>query len=334
MRGVVPRLALLTPIALVVALIGPAQAGAHVRTGRVAVDYRASVSSVSPPRAGAVMTVRIYEGDLAVGLTVEKHHRVTVLGYAGEPLLRIGTGGVDVNESSTTAAGMGLVKGARKTAGAGPEWRHRSSQRAFIWHDARVRGLPRGIARRHWTVPLVVDGHDARLDGVIWRVGAPPFWPWPALGTVFFGASALLLAGRRKWLLRPVSMWLGVLTATATVSLEAGFALAPTASAGTWVEAANVLVFALVGLAFVARGSRDARALAGGALGLLGLAVGLSKVPVLLHGVVLSALPDSAARAAVALTIAAGGAATVIGLAVFFDVLERYEEPPELERLL
>ena len=121
MRGVVPRLALLTPIALVVALIGPAQAGAHVRTGRVAVDYRASVSSVSPPRAGAVMTVRIYEGDLAVGLTVEKHHRVTVLGYAGEPLLRIGTEGVDVNESSTTAAGMGLVKGGRKTAGAGPE---------------------------------------------------------------------------------------------------------------------------------------------------------------------------------------------------------------------
>jgi hypothetical protein len=34
------------------------------------------------------------------------------------------------------------------------------------------------------------------------------------------------------------------------------------------------------------------------------------------------------------LTIAAGSAATVIGLAVFFDVLEHYEEPPGLERLL
>jgi hypothetical protein len=183
-------------------------------------------------------------------------------------------------------------------------------------------------------VPLVVDGRDARVDGAIWRVQAPPLWPWLALGTVFLGASALLLAGGRKRLLRTASMWLGALTAAATVSLEAGFALAPTASAGIWVEGANVLVFALVGLAFVARGSRDVRALAGGALGLLGLAVGLSKLPVLLHGVVLSVLPDLAARAAVALTIAAGGAATVIGLAVFFDVLEHYEEPPGLVRLL
>ena len=92
MRGVLPRLALLTPIALLVALIGPAAASAHVRTGRVAADYRASVSALSPSPAGAVVTVRIYESDLAVGLTVEKHHEVTVLGYSGEPLLRIGAG--------------------------------------------------------------------------------------------------------------------------------------------------------------------------------------------------------------------------------------------------
>jgi hypothetical protein len=186
MQRVLPRLALLTPIALV-ALINPAVAGAHVRTGRVAVDYRASVSALSPPSARTVVTVRIYESDLAIGLTVEKHHRATVLGYAGEPLLRIGTGGVEVNESSTTAAGMGLLKDARKTAD--PGWWRRSSQRTFVWHDARVRGLPSGIERRHWTVPLVVDGHDARLDGVIWRVGAPSLWPWLALGTVFLGRA-------------------------------------------------------------------------------------------------------------------------------------------------
>jgi hypothetical protein len=111
-QGARPRLALLTAIALVAALVGPSAAGAHVRTGRVAVDYRASFFPLRPPLAGAV-AVRIYESDLAVGLTVEKHHQVVVLGYVGEPLLRIGTGGVDVNESSPTAAGMGLLKGAR-----------------------------------------------------------------------------------------------------------------------------------------------------------------------------------------------------------------------------
>src|SRR5213593_3538684 len=86
MVGVRPRLALLTPIAVVVALVGPAPAGAHVRTGRVAVDYRASFFPLGPPLTG-VIAVRIYESDLAVGLTVEKHHQVVVLGYVGEPLL-------------------------------------------------------------------------------------------------------------------------------------------------------------------------------------------------------------------------------------------------------
>jgi hypothetical protein len=32
--------------------------------------------------------------------------------------------------------------------------------------------------------------------------------------------------------------------------------------------------------------------------------------------------------------VSAGGAAAVVGLAVFFDVLSRYQEPPSLERYL
>jgi hypothetical protein len=85
-------------------------------------------------------------------------------------------------------------------------------------------------------------------------------------------------------------------------------------------------VFVLVGLAVVARGSADARPVAGGALGLLGLSVGLSKVPLFLHGVVLSALPAAPARLFVVFTIAAGAAATAVGLAVFFDLLESREQ--------
>jgi len=88
------------------------------------------------------------------------------------------------------------------------------------------------------------------------------------------------------------------------------------------VEGGNELVFALVGLAVLVRGSDDARAVAGGALGLLGLAVGLGKLPVLLHGIVLSALPGALARLAVVLAIWAGAAATALGLAVFFGLME------------
>jgi hypothetical protein len=59
---------------------------------------------------------------------------------------------------------------------------------------------------------------------------------------------------------------------------------------------------------------------------LLGLSVGLSKVAVFLHGVVLSAFPTSVTRFSVVFTIAAGAAATAVGLAVFFDLLESREE--------
>ncbi len=85
-------------------------------------------------------------------------------------------------------------------------------------------------------------------------------------------------------------------------------------------------MFVRVGVAVVARGSAGVRAVAGGALGLLGLSVGLSKVPVFLHGVVLSAFPAVLTRLFVALTISAGAAATAVGLAVFSDLLEPREE--------
>jgi hypothetical protein len=53
---------------------------------------------------------------------------------------------------------------------------------------------------------------------------------------------------------------------------------------------------------------------------------------VLSHGIVLSALPGQAARLAVVVALAAGAATAILGVVVFFDVLEHYEEP-ELARL-
>ena len=74
------------------------------------------------------------------------------------------------------------------------------------------------------------------------------------------------------------------------------------------------------------RPTPDTRAIAGGALGLLGMAVGLSKLPVFFHGVVLSVVPSNLARAVVAFTIAAGAAATCLGLVIFSATLESPED--------
>ncbi len=306
----------------------PGTAAAHQRTGRVAVDYEATVTPLRPPLAQAV-SVRIYRADLALRLKALGSHRVVVLGYTGEPFLRLGADGTFANRSSLTAAGLGLVK-----PGSAAGWHLVSTAPRLIWHDARLRGLHTGVHERRWTVPVLVDGSRAELSGQLIRVPAPPAWPWLAIAAVFAAATALLLALRRPALLRMAATGLGWVSGIATIVIASGLAAAQTGTEGTWVEATNEILFALVGIAVLIRGSRHARALAGGALGLLALAVGVASLPVLLHGVVLSALPAGIARTAVALAVSAGAAGTLVGLVVLVDVLEHYEEPSSVERYL
>jgi hypothetical protein len=322
------RLVLALGLAALTALGSPAAAGAHLRSGRIAVDYRADVSQLP-----AGVEARVYRSDLALRLAVAPGHQVVVLGYAGEPAIRLDVAGVAANEASPTAGGAGLLKRTPRRERGAPRWRLISSSLSIVWHDARLRGLPPGVTHRPWIVPLVVDGSRTRLGGELRRVPTPSPWPWLALGAVVVASVAILFT-RRRQLVRTATVLLGCAAAAASVATAVGFALASTASVGAWVEGANELVFVLVGLAFVARGSRDTRALAGGALGLLGLAVGLSKLPALLHGIVLSALPAAAARTSVALAICAGAAGAALGLVVFFDVLEHYEEPADLQARL
>jgi hypothetical protein len=309
--------------AALLALAVPATAGAHVRSGKSAVDYRATVSDAPPG-----VTARVYPADLALRLTVAGGHRAVVLGLVGEPAIRIGAAGVEVNRSSPTAAGSGLLKKARK--GATGAWVPISSGQSVVWHDARLRGLPAGATHGHWSVPVLVDGARGRIGGEIVRAAKPSPWPWLALGALTAVAVGLLVTRRDQARLRTATIAFGLTAAAATVVTAADFALAANATQGAWFEGANEVVFVLVGLAFVVWGSRDTKALAAGGLGLLAVAVGLSKLPALMHGIVLSSLPGDASRTAIALAICTGAAATVLGVLVFFDVLEHYEEPVDL----
>jgi hypothetical protein len=267
--------------------------------------------------------VRVYRADLALKLTALDEHRVVVLGYLGEPFLRLSPTGAYVNESSLTAAGTGLA--GRRTTG-GPRWQLRSHQANVTWHDTRVRAPGR------WAIPLVVDGHRARLVGETRRVDRPSLWPWLLIGALFAAVIGIALARRQP--LRTETAVLGAVAALAALVTATGFAVTSTASAGAWIEGANEAAFIVVGTAFLVWGSADTRALAGGCLGVIAVAVGVTKLPVLTHGIVLSALPGQSARLAVVLAVAAGAAAAILGVVVFFDVLEHYEEPPELQRHL
>jgi hypothetical protein len=320
-RSLVVAVAALALAAL--AFAAPGTAGAHLRASRSAVDFRASVQANQAP-----VRLRVYRTDLALGLRLEGRHRVVVLGYLGEPFLRLEPGAVFVNAASPTAAGARLARPHPRLTR--PLWHLRATRPSVIWHDARVRGLPPGKTRGRWRIPLLVDGHRMELTGTIQRVAAPAAWPWLVIGAAL--AVAVALALRRRKLLRPATASLGRLAGAATLLTALGFALSSSAAQGAWIEGGNEAFLALVGAVFLVRGSSAARALAGGLLGLVGLAAGLTRLPVLLHGIALSALPGSLARLAVATAIAAGAAAATLGLVVFFDVLEHYEEP-ELLRL-
>jgi len=296
------RLALL--VTVVAALLVPAPAGAHVRTGSVAVTYRVGVEHV--PR---FVSASVYPGDRALRVTAAPGHTVVVLGYLGEPFLRIDPRGVTVIRASPTAQSARL--------------KLRSSGRSVIWHDARLGDLGPNVRRGRWTIGLVVDGRPTRLSGTIERVPVPSSWPWIALGVPFVAAAVVAL--RRRRAIEPAALVLGALIGAAIAATAAGFAFDANASEGRWVEAGNEVVFAAVALVVLARGRAETRALAAGALGLLGLAVGATKIPVFTHGVVLSLLPADVARAAVAVMLWSSAAAATVGAAVFARTLD--DEP-------
>jgi hypothetical protein len=319
-----------SPLAVVafVALASPVAASGHIRTSVVAVDDRVVVFSLPAPVRSAV-SARVFESDQALGLTAKRGHAVVVLGYTGEPFLRIDAEGVAVNAASPTAAAVGLLRPTQSSVGRAPDWRLRSSRRTAVWQDARLRSLPPGVSHSEWRIPLLVDGRRVRLEGEIRRVPAPSPWPWLGLGLPFVVAAALLLSRYRSQL-RGAVVGLGVAAAAGTFATATAFAMGadagPNASTGRWIEGGYEVAFVLVGLAVVAFGPATARPIAGGALGLLGLAVGLTKLPVFLHGVVLSPVPAAVARASVVLAIAAGFAAATVGVAVFFELLESPDE--------
>ena len=268
------------------------------------------------------MTARVYQSDRALGVTASPGHTVLVFGYFGEPFARLGDAGTAVNAASVTAAGFGLLRGLPRGTG----WRLRSRSSTLVWHDRRLRGLPPGVDRKRWTIRLRIDGRPALLSGQLWRVKAWGGWVWLAIALPLALTSAVLLLRRRLPAVRRAAVVFGLASAVAALVTGLALALDSYGSGGKWVEAANVLVFTLVGLGFIVWGSRDAGAIAGGALGLLGLALGLSTFPVLLHGAVLSVLPGMVARLTVLLSISAGAAATVLGLFVFESSFDRWAE--------
>jgi hypothetical protein len=299
-------------VVIFAALSAPTGAQAHLRAGVVAVDYRVSIS-LPRPSSRAAFSTQVYESDRALHLAVRTGHTVVVFGYLGEPFLRLNNAGLAVNKGSPTSAASGLLKNAQRVSSADTAWLLKPGRNSVVWHDARVQGLAPGVSHGHWSVPLLVDGRHIQLNGEIWRLRSPSLWPWPILVALFVVGSALLALPRRAEAARIGSIVLGVLAGATSIATALAFALDTYASPGTRIAGADEVVFAAVGFGVLAWGPRQAHVAAAAGLGLLSLAIGLSKVEVFLHARLLAALPDTAARVVVAVAIGAGTAAVVLG---------------------
>lgn len=210
--------------AIILAPVLATPASAHGR-GSDATNYDSRVIS-EPEVAGA--TWQVHGGDEL--LEVDSPEReITVLGYSGEPYLRVGPDGVFENRNSPAVYlnqdryRTELPPGASADPDAEPAWERVSRGTSFAWHDHRTHvmtaALPREVAAdpgtarlvQEWSVPVAADGVEASVEGELRWVPGPSPWPWVAAGLL---ATLPALAGVRadgeRRLLRPAAAVLAV----------------------------------------------------------------------------------------------------------------------------
>jgi hypothetical protein len=241
------RRAILVVAALVVGIVGvtATPAGAHGLGGLSPTNYESVLRSVSPRVPG--LHVRVTDLGTKVELTNDGSREVTVLGYDGEPYLRVGPRGVFENRRSpatylnrsTTITGP-PPKSA--DADAAPVWRRVSSGQTASWHDHRAHFMggddPPEVARapdeRHvvdnWQIPMRIGTEDVTARGQLIYVPPPSPWPW-VVGAVLIAALVVVLSRTRAW--RAVFVTVLALLTVAEVFHVIGLWGASTASFGT-----------------------------------------------------------------------------------------------------
>ena len=159
---------------------------AHPRGKGYARGFQSKILSVRPEVAG--LEIAVVDGDDRVRVSNKSGTELLVLGYDGEPYLRIGPDGVHRNERSP-AAYLNRDRFARVSVplkadpGATPDWRLVSPRPAWQWHDHRIQwmgaGPPAAIRsaprKRHaifdWKVPARLGDKVLVISG---RLGYVP----------------------------------------------------------------------------------------------------------------------------------------------------------------
>ena len=148
------------------------------------------------------------------------------------------------------------------------------------------RGLvERAAARRRPSEPAGRDAAAAAEAGVVAMAG-------DAL-CLARGSSGCCCAGDRVEDARRAAVSLAVVASAASFVVAVAFSFDAYASPGTWIASVDEVFFLAIGVWFLLRGPERWRGLAAIGVGLLAMAVGISKGAIFFHPIVLAVLPGT-----------------------------------------
>jgi hypothetical protein len=234
------------------ALINPMPALAHiVGTGGSATSIQTRLTAIQPAVPTVAVTLGL--GGQWVRVTNQGAVQIVILGYRGDPFLRLFRNQVQVNQLSATATETGLAPGGPAAGGpaaggstAEPRWVRSSDAASATWADARIGPPPASQqASGSWGLPLLVDGQQVTAVGT-WDLVPPPSpWPWVAV-LVLLTAAVAAIGWMRDWH-RPMATVVGVgILAFVAHVLGTGFAPQQSGPLIGWVGVGLVVGFALL----------------------------------------------------------------------------------------
>ena len=204
----------ITVATIILVLGSAAPTHAHSVAGVSSTNFATTLKAVVPAIPG--VSIRVIEAGSRIELTNRGATEVRVLGYQGEPFLRVGAQGVFENTRSPTAyVSRSRAGGAAPEfadASASPEWKRISTRPTARWHDHRahwmgsvdppqVRAAPseRHVVIPKWEIPLQHGARTSVATGdLVWEPG-PSELPWLALAAGFAAVGIGVALGKRRW---------------------------------------------------------------------------------------------------------------------------------------
>jgi hypothetical protein len=220
------RIVGLVAAALVVLGLSATPASAHTIGGPRPTNYRSRIVAFEPKVPG--VSARVVDLGAKFELTNRSSSEITVLGYEGEPYLRIGPNGVFENLHSQatyinrTRLGGSVPSDVDTSPSAVPEWKKISSGHSATWHDHRIHWMstqpPPPVAQSpgrfyHLSQQNIVfrygDQQSARVAVALDWVPGPSGLPWIPVIVVLFALGVVVALLPRWW--RVLAVLVGVI---------------------------------------------------------------------------------------------------------------------------